>query len=94
MVERPCPKELRDALVAFAKAVKKCSDMERLRCQDPKVEYHLAEYLSDMEGLLTLELVTALPTMDERLALLYETGLDYLEVNVQVQSDLMLNEKD
>ena len=76
MVERPCPKELRDALVAFAKAVKKCSDMERLRSLEPKIEYHLSEYLSDMEGLLTLELVTALPTMDERLALLYETGLD------------------
>ena len=94
MVERPCPKELRDALVAFAKAVKKCSDMERLRSLEPKIEYHLSEFLSDMEGLLTLELVTALPTMDERLALLYETGLDYLEVNVLVQSDVMLSERD
>ena len=92
MVERPCPKELREALAVFAKAVKKFSDLEALRSLEPQIEYHLAEYLSEMEGMLTMQLVTALPSVDERLRLLRQAGLDYLEMNVLVVTDLLQNE--
>jgi hypothetical protein len=45
-----------------------------------------------MEGMLTMQLVTALPSVDERLRLLRRAGLDYLEMNVLVVTDLLQNE--
>ena len=51
-----------------------------------------ADPQTEMEGMLTMQLVTALPSVDERLRLLRRAGLDYLEMNVLVVTDLLQNE--
>ena len=76
MVERQCPKEVRQAILVFARAVKMVADLNPSR--DPLTEYHFREFLPEMENLLVDQLVTAFSCTDDMEEVLNETGLEYL----------------
>ena len=73
-----CPKEVRKAVRAFARAVKLVADLADLPCPDPQTEYHAKEYLDEMEILLMHQLLTAYDGKSEREKLLNDYELDYL----------------
>ena len=62
--------------------------MAELSGADAQTEFHVVEYLPDMETLLIHQLLTAFPTMAEREKVLEDFGLDYLA------EDVRLTEKD
>lgn len=73
-----CPKEVRRAVRAFARAVKAVADLADLPSPDPLTEYHAKEYLEEMETLLVHQLLTALSSAEERRKVLAAFELDYL----------------
>lgn len=77
-----CPKEVRRAVRAFARAVKAVADLADLPSPDPLTEYHAKEYLEEMETLLVHQLLTAFASEEAREAVLAEYGLEYLSVKV------------
>ena len=76
--DRRCPKEVRKAIRAFARAVRLVADMTDLPGPDPLTEYHAKEYLEEMETLLLHQLITATMDCHEREDILDAYGLDYL----------------
>lgn len=77
-----CPKEVRKAVRAFARAVKLVADLADLPCPDPQTEYHAKEYLDEMETLLLQQLATMTTDDSEREEVLAISGLDYLSVRL------------
>ena len=73
-----CPREVKKAVRAFARAVKLVADLADLSSPDPLTEYHAKEYLEEMETLLLHQLLTAFYRKCEREKLLYDFELDYL----------------
>jgi len=77
-MKNKCPKKVLRAVRDYARAVKRVSSMADLPEDDPQTVFHVVEYLPDMETLLIHQLLTALPTMQERKKVLRDFGLDYL----------------
>lgn len=73
-----CPKEVKKAVRALARAVKLVVDLADLPSPDPLTEYHTKEYLEEMEVLLIHQLLTAYDSKSEREKLLSDFELDYL----------------
>ena len=73
-----CPREVKNAVRAFARAVKLVADLADLPSPDPLTEYHAKEYLEEMETLLVHQLLTAFASSEEREELLANAELDYL----------------
>lgn len=73
-----CPRDVRMAVRAFARAVKMVADLADLPSPDSLTEYHAKEYLDEMETLLIHQLLTAFPSTQDRETILSEVGLDYL----------------
>ncbi|MBR6932308.1 MAG: hypothetical protein IKH49_03285 [Bacteroidales bacterium] len=73
-----CPKEVRRAVRAFARAVKAVADLADLPSPDPLTEYHAKEYLEEMETLLVHQLLTAFGSDSDRVELLSAYELEYL----------------
>lgn len=78
-------KPLHRAVLSFACAVRRMVDLTEIPCPDGSTQYHIAEYLAEMEALLVDQLLTALPTPEERDAVLSVAGLDYLSERVAAQ---------
>ena len=76
--DRRCPKEVKRAVRALARAVKLVADLADLPSPDPQTEYHAKEYLDEMEILLMHQLLTAYDGKSEREKLLNDYELDYL----------------
>lgn len=81
--DRRCPKEVRKAIRAFARAVRLVADMADLPGPDPLSEYHAKEYLDEMETLLVHQLLTAFSSCEERRMILASNELDYLMDRIQ-----------
>lgn len=81
--DRRCPKEVRKAIRAFARAVRLVADMTDLPGPDPLTEYHAKEYLEEMETLLVHQLLTAFNSDSERVELLSAHELDHLAEKVR-----------
>jgi len=77
-----CPRDVRRAVRAFARAVKMVADLADLPSPDPQTEYHAKEYLEEMENLLVHQLLTAFASEEGRDAVLAAYGLDYLSERV------------
>ena len=73
-----CPREVKNAVRAFARAVKLVADLADLPSPHPLTEYHAKEYLEEMETLLVHQLLTAFAPSEEREGLLANAELDYL----------------
>ena len=83
----PFPKALRQAVLSYARAVRRVADLSELPSPDPLTEYHYKEYLDEMETLLVHQLLTALPTREERDAVLSVAGLEYLSERVRLTGE-------
>ena len=79
-----CPKEVRRAVKALARAVKMVSDLADLPQPDPLTEYHAKAYLEEMETMLVHQLLTSFSDEEEREDILSGAGLDYLAEDVQL----------
>ena len=77
-----CPKEVKKAIRAFARAVRLTADLADLPCPDPLTEYYAKEYLDEMEDLLLQQLITATMDCREREGILDACGLDYLAIRL------------
>lgn len=75
---KECPQEVLRAIRSYARAVKKVSRLADRKDPDPQTHFHAVEYLPDMETMLIHQLLTALPTRAERMAVLESSGLLYL----------------
>lgn len=73
-----CPREVKNAVRAFARAVKHVADLANLPSPHPLTVYHAKEYLEEMETLLVHQLLTAFASSEEREGLLANEELDYL----------------
>ena len=82
--ENKCPERVRKAVLAFARAVSLVADMADLHGADPQTEFHVVEYLPDLETLLIHQLLTALPFSPERRKVLDRYGLEYLTEDMEL----------
>lgn len=80
--DRRCPKEVKKAIRAFARAVRLTADLADLPCPDPLTEYYAKEYLDEMETLFLQQLATMTTDGCEREEVLATSGLDYLSVRL------------
>ena len=48
--ENKCPERVRKAVLAFARAVSLVADMADLHGADPQTEFHVVEYLPDLDA--------------------------------------------
>ena len=76
--DRRCPKEVKRAVRALARAVKLVADISETPSPHPQAEYHAREYLNEMETLFLQQLMTAYWEESEREQVLIDFGLDYL----------------
>ena len=83
---RKCPKEVRRAVKAYAKAVKLVSELCEMPFADPQTEYHGIEYIDEMETLLLHQLLTSMQTNRERDAVLSGAGLEHLRTRLHVMA--------
>ena len=74
---------MKNAVRAFARAVKLVADLADLPSPDPLTEYHAKEYLEEMETLLVHQLLTAFNSDSERVELLSAHELDHLAEKVR-----------
>ena len=74
----PFPKPLRQAILAYAIAVRRILDLGELPSPDARTVYHYREYVYEMEGMLVSQLVSGVETQPEREAILRVAGLDHL----------------
>ncbi len=75
-------KPLHRAVLSFACAVRRMIDLTEIPSPDEGTEYHIAEFLPEMETLLVEQLVCSLSDHEERKAILHVAGLDYLEMRL------------
>lgn len=78
-----CPREVKKAVRAFARAVKLVEELADFPSPDPLTEYHAKEYLEEMETLLVHQLLTAFNSDSERVELLSAHELDHLAEKVR-----------
>ena len=73
-----CPKQLRWAIMHFARSVKMVEELGEHSSCEPLCEYHYREYVDLMESILVDQVVTAFPDTDEMTAVLTSAGLEHL----------------
>lgn len=76
-------KEIRRSVCGFARAVRKVADLQETPDRSPNAEYHVAEYLQDMEYMLLEQLMTSTENQQERERVLVESELEYLLPHLQ-----------
>ena len=74
--DHKCPKGVLKAVMMYARAVRCMEDLAELPDPDTKTEYHVVEFLSEMEVMLVEQLVTSLPNDVLRETVLRSAGLE------------------
>ena len=74
--DHKCPKGVLKAVMMYARAVRCMEDLAELPDPDTKTEYHVVEFLSEMEAMLVEQLVTSLPNDVLRETVLRSAGLE------------------
>lgn len=74
--DRRCPKGVLKAVMLYARAVKCVEELAEMPDPDSRTEYHVAEFLADMERMLAEQVVSSLPNNVLRETVLRSAGLE------------------
>lgn len=74
--DRRCPKGVLKAVMLYARAVKCVEELAEMPDPDSRTEYHVAEFLADMERMLAEQVVSSLPNEVLRETVLRTAGLE------------------
>ena len=74
--DRRCPKGVLKAVMLYARAVKCVEELAKMPDPDSRTEYHVAEFLADMERMLAEQVVSSLPNNVLRETVLRSAGLE------------------